>query len=39
MRRTVELIDRAEDVEGQPPGRGGGVDLLLQDDQADTVLA
>ena len=27
----VELIDRAEDVEGQPPGRRGRVDVLLQD--------
>ena len=36
---ALELIDRAEDVEDQPPGRRGGVDLLLQDDQADATLA
>ena len=36
---ALELIDRAEDVEGQPPGRGGGVDLLLEDDQAGAALA
>ena len=28
---ALELIDRAEDVEHQPPGRGGRVDLLLED--------
>jgi hypothetical protein len=36
---TLELIDRAEDMEDQPPGRGGGVDLLAQDDQANAALA
>jgi hypothetical protein len=36
---TLELIDRAEDMEDQPPGRRGRVDLLPQDDQADTALA
>jgi hypothetical protein len=36
---ALELIDRAEDVEGQPPGRRGRVDLLLKDDQADAALA
>ncbi len=36
---ALELVDRAEDVEGQPPGRRDGVDLLLQDDQADAALA
>ncbi len=36
---ALELVDRAEDVEDQPPGRRGRVDLLLQDDQADAALA
>ena len=36
---ALELIDRAENMENQPPGRRGGVDLLLQDDQADAALA
>jgi hypothetical protein len=36
---ALELIDRAEDMEDQPPGRRGRVDLLLQDDQADAALA
>src|SRR5271157_5438110 len=36
---ALELIDRAEDVEGQPAGRRGRVDLLLQDHQADAALA
>ena len=36
---ALELIDRAEDVEDQPPGRRGRVDLLLQDDQAGAALA
>ena len=36
---ALELVDRAENMEDQPPGRGGGVDLLLQDDQADAALA
>src|SRR6266496_3179593 len=36
---ALELVDRAEDMEDQPPGRRGGVDLLLQDDQADAALA
>ena len=36
---ALELIDCAEDVEDQPPGRRGRVDLLLQDDQADAALA
>ena len=36
---ALELVDRAEDMEGQPPGRRGGVDLLLQDDQAGAALA
>ena len=36
---ALELIDRAEDVEHQPPGRRGRVDVLLQDDQADAALA
>src|SRR5438270_800386 len=36
---ALELIDRAEDVEDQPPGRGGRVDLLLQDHQAGAALA
>ncbi len=36
---ALELIDRAEDVEGQPPGGCGCIDLLLQDDQADAALA
>src|SRR5271166_835417 len=36
---ALELIDRAEDMEDQPPGRRGGVDVLLQDDQAGAALA
>ena len=36
---ALELIDRAEEMEHQPPLRGGGVDLLFQDDQADAALA
>ena len=32
---ALELVDRAEDVEDQPPGGRGGVDLLLEDHQAD----
>jgi hypothetical protein len=36
---ALELVDRAENMEDQPPGRRGGVDLLLQDDQADAALA
>src|SRR5258707_288213 len=36
---ALELIDRAEDVEDQPPGRRGRVDLLPQDDQAYAALA
>ena len=36
---ALELIDRAEDMEDQPPGRRGGVDLLLQDDQVGAALA
>jgi len=36
---ALELIDRAEDMEDQPPGRRGRVDLLAQDDQADAALA
>jgi len=36
---ALELVDRAEDVEDQPPGRGGGVDVLLEDHQADAALA
>src|SRR5271166_5696196 len=36
---ALELIDRAEDMEDEPPGRRGRVDLLLQDDQADAALA
>jgi hypothetical protein len=28
---ALELIDRAEGVEGQPPGRRGGVDVLFED--------
>jgi len=32
---ALELVDRAEKMEDQPPGRRGRVDLLLQDDQAD----
>src|SRR5271165_6071299 len=36
---ALELIDRAEDMEDQPPGRRGRVDLLLQDDQAGATLA
>jgi hypothetical protein len=36
---TLELIDRAEDVEDQSAGRRGGVDLLPQDDHADAALA
>src|SRR5206468_4150712 len=36
---ALELVDRAEDVEGQPPGRRGGVDLLLEDHQAGAALA
>ena len=36
---ALELIDRAEKVEDQAPLRGGGVDLLLQDDQADIAVA
>jgi len=35
---ALELVDRAEDMEDQPPGGGGGVDLLLQHDQADAAL-
>jgi hypothetical protein len=30
---ALELIDRAEDVEDQPSGRRGRVDLLLEDHQ------
>jgi hypothetical protein len=29
---ALEFIDRAENMEDQPPGRRGRVDLLLQDD-------
>src|SRR5271165_1657194 len=36
---ALELIDRAEEMEHQPALRRGGVDLLLQDDQADAALA
>src|SRR5271165_5454792 len=36
---ALELIDRAEQVEDQPALRGGGVDLLLEHDQADAALA
>ena len=36
---ALELIDRAEDMEDQPTGRRGRVDLLLEDDQADAALA
>ena len=32
---ALELVDRAENMEDQSPGRRGGVDLLAQDDQAD----
>ena len=32
---ALELIDRAEEMEHQPSLRRGGVDLLLQHDQAD----
>jgi hypothetical protein len=39
MISSLELIDRAEDVEHQPPGRRGRIDLLLQHDQADAALA
>ena len=34
----LELIDRTEDVEGQPAGRRGRVDLLLQHDQVHAAL-
>ena len=36
---ALELIDRAQEVEHQAALRGGGVDLLLQDDQADIAVA
>jgi hypothetical protein len=36
---ALEFIDRAENMEDQPPGRRGRVDLLLQDHQADAALA
>jgi hypothetical protein len=36
---ALELVDRAENMEDQPPGRCGRVDLLLEDDQADAALA
>ncbi len=31
-----ELGDSPEDLEEHPPGRGGGVDALVEDDQVDT---
>jgi hypothetical protein len=36
---ALELIDRAEEMKHQPPGRRGRVDLLLQHDQAHAALA
>ena len=36
---ALELVDRAEDMEDQAPGRRGGVDVLLEDHQADAALA
>ena len=36
---ALELIDRAEEMEHQPSLRGGGVDLLLEHDQADAPVA
>jgi len=36
---ALELVDRAEDMEDQPPGRRGRVDVLLEDDQADAAFA
>src|SRR6266702_2556233 len=36
---ALELVDRAENMEDQAPGRRGRVDLLLEDDQADAALA
>jgi len=35
----LELIDRAQEMEHEPSLRGGGVDLLLEHDQADAALA
>ena len=32
------LVHRGQDVEGEPPGRGGGVDALLEHDQVDPAL-
>ena len=36
---ALELVDRGEDVEHQPPGRRGRVDVLLEHHQADAALA
>jgi hypothetical protein len=35
---ALERIERAEDVEDEAPLRCGGVDLLLDHDQADAAL-
>ena len=36
---ALELIDRAEDMEDQPPGRRGRVDVLPEDYQVHAALA
>jgi hypothetical protein len=33
-----ELVDRGEDVEREPSGRGAGVDVLAQHEQVDAAL-
>jgi len=35
---VLELRDRSEDLEEHPADRSGGVDALVEDDEADTAL-